>query len=245
MCAMVSREAIDLSHIFDRVVVVNLARRQDRLEKFQRAFSNWPFKKPRRFEAIDGQTVGVPPGWEKGAGAWGCMLSHRQILDQAIADGVQSLLVLEDDACPAEDFSARAAKFFRNLPGNWDGLMLGAEHLMKPIPVHPGIVRCVVSNRTHAYAVRGRLMSILSRFWEITTNDHCDIVLAALMRMFTFYAPDPLLIGQDGGHSDVTDRDEARRFLEVEKISRIQVHVADNLQQKKPAPVGAGLNARS
>ena len=203
----------DLSETFDRVVVVNLARRPERLARFRSLLTDWPFRMPERFEAVDGEAVGVPAGWDKGAGAWGCMLSHRQILDQAIRDGVRSLLVLEDDAYPVEHFAAKARDFLSSVPPDWDGLHFGAQHLRPPQPVGPGVVRCIASNRTHAFAVRGRLMPILLQFWQNTVNDHCDIVLSALMTHLNFYAPDPLLIGQDAGLSDINGRLEPLRFL--------------------------------
>jgi glycosyl transferase family 25 len=211
----------DFSETFDRVVVVNLARRRDRLERFWQTLGAWPFKTPRRFEAVDGEVVGTPAGWDKGPGAWGCLLSHRAVLDSAINDGVRALLVLEDDAYPVENFSTLAREFMGKVPDDWDGLMLGAEHLRPPEMVCPGVVRCVASNRSHAYAVRGRLMGVLSQFWRSTTNDHCDLVISSLMRHFKMYAPDPLLIGQDAGHSDVTNRKEWLRFLAPEQKESI------------------------
>ena len=60
-----------------------------------------------------------------------------------------------------------------------------------------------------------------SQFWRNTTNDHCDLVISSLMRHFKMYAPDPLLIGQDGGHSDVTNRKEWLRFLAPEQKESI------------------------
>ena len=206
---------------FDRVVVVNLARRPERLERFWNVLGDWPFRMPQLFTAVDGQAMGTPEGWDKGPGAWGCLCSHLQLLNQAIADEVQALLVLEDDAYPVTDFAELAATFLRNVPEDWDGLMFGTQHLAKPQPVRDGVVRCAVSNRTHAYAVRGRLMKVLAQFWSNTTNDHCDIVMAALMRHFNVYAPDPLLIGQDDGISDVTGRREHLRFLSPQQKARL------------------------
>jgi GR25 family glycosyltransferase involved in LPS biosynthesis len=233
----------ELSETFDHVVVVNLTRRPERIERFWTLLGDWPFKKPKRFEAVDGQAVGTPAGWDKGPGAWGCLLSHRQILNQAIRDGVRSLLVLEDDAFPVENFAVLAAEFLRNVPQDWDGLMLGAEHLQKPQPIRAGVARCVASNRTHAYAVRGRFMDVLSQFWESTTNDHCDIVLSSLMRHFNVYTPDPLLIGQDCGHSDVTERREYLRFLSGDQKEKIAESDSRYLIEKVVVrvPVGRGI----
>jgi hypothetical protein len=211
----------NIADTFDRVAVINLARRPDRLRRFHSLLSDWPFRQPERFEAVDGHLVGSPPGWDKGAGAWGCLLSHRRILDQAIRDGMQSLLVLEDDAYPVANFSSRAREFLDAVPEDWDGLMFGAQHLTKPSPVSSGVMRCTLANRAHAYAVRGRFMEILSRFWSENTVDHCDIVLASLMPHFKVYAPDPILIGQDSGVSDITGRQEQLRFWSTERKLQI------------------------
>jgi hypothetical protein len=208
---------VDIAQFFEQTVVINLARRPERMERFWKNLGDWPFGQPRRFEAIDGLATPPPAGWDKGAGAWGCLLSHRAVLEEAIKDGCKSLFVLEDDAVPAPGFADLAGQFLDRVPADWDCLMFGAEHLRPPLPIDRGVVRCVASNRSHAYAVRGRFMNVLASFWSNTTNDHCDLVLSSLMRHFKAYAPDPLLIGQDAGPSDVTGRGERLRFLATEQ----------------------------
>lgn len=214
---------VDLTNAFERVVVLNLARRPERWAQFtQRLQGCWPFKTPQRFEAIDGFQLAVPNEWDKGRGAWGCMLSHRAVLARAIADGINSLLVLEDDAYPAADFPSRSADFLARVPEDWDCLMLGGEHLRPPVQTAPGIVRCLATNRTHAFAVRGRMMPALLRCWHHYNTDHCDIILASLMRHFTVYAPDPFLIGQGAGFSDITEAEESLRFLSKMQLEAIE-----------------------
>ena len=208
-----------LANFFDRVVVINLARRADRLARFsKRLEGNWPFAMPERFEGIDGSALPMPATWDKGAGAWGCLQSHRAVLDSAIADGVSSVLVLEDDAYPVDELPRLAEAFLAGVPDDWNCLMLGAEHLLPPVPVAAGVVQCVASIRCHAYALRGPLMPMLSVFWQCNKVDHCDLVLSSLMRHYKTYAPAPLLIGQDGGPSDITARNEPLRFLSPEHI---------------------------
>jgi hypothetical protein len=243
---------INLSETFDRVVVINLARRPERLARFWQLLGQWPFKTPQRFEAVDGEAVGVPPGWDKGPGAWGCLVSHRSVLESAINDGVRSLLVLEDDAYPVANIASLSARFLESVPNDWDGLMFGAEFLLPPQIISPGVVRCVAANRSHAYAVRGPLMQVLLHFWQNTTNDHCDIVISSLMRQFKFYAPDPLLIGQDAGRSDVTGRNEWLRFLagsQKEQIADADPrHLIEKLVVRVPrqnAPALAAINDRN
>jgi hypothetical protein len=198
---------------FERVVVVNLTRRPERLERFCTHLGDWPFLRPERFDAIDGAKVPLPPQWERGVGAWGCLLSHLCIVDRALRDGVHSLFVLEDDAIPMAGFAQAALRFMDRVPPDWDGILFGAQHLLPPVHVTGGVVRCRCSNRTHAYAIRGRLIRELWNLWGNTLNDHCDIVLASTMPRFNIYAPEPLLIGQDAGPSDITGRNEPVRFV--------------------------------
>lgn len=223
---------VNLSETFDRVVVINLARRPERLTRFWETLGRWPFKMPQRFEAVDGLEAGVPDGWDKGPGAWGCLLSHRLVLESAINDGIRSLLVLEDDAYPVANFASLSEKFLANVPNDWDGLMLGAEILQPPLPISPGVVRCVAANRSHAYAVRGDFMRVLLQSWQNTVNDHCDIIISSLMRRFRFYAPDPFLIGQDAGRSDVTGLKEGLRFLSPSQLEQIAGHDRRHLIEK-------------
>ncbi|MFO0824984.1 MAG: glycosyltransferase family 25 protein [Gemmataceae bacterium] len=198
---------------FDRVVVINLRRRPDRLAAFRASLSecDWPFLEPTVFEAVDGLARPTPEGWADGAGAWGCLQSHRQVLDQAIRDHVKALLVLEDDACFRGDFRIQAEKFLNAVPSDWDQLMLGGQHMATAAPVVPGVVRCHKCHRTHAYAIRGRFLRDLSRHWD-TASGHCDHVMGNLQPEYRVFAPDPFLVGQAAGPSDISGTTNSRKF---------------------------------
>ncbi|MDC8772993.1 glycosyltransferase family 25 protein [Roseateles albus] len=87
----------DLLQVFDRICIINLPERRDRRDAVIDEFARLGIK-------VDGQRVrfvnGIRPSHAAGfpnIGAHGCFLSHLQILVEAQADGVQRLLVLEDD----------------------------------------------------------------------------------------------------------------------------------------------------
>jgi hypothetical protein len=209
-------DPLGLKGLFDRVVVVNLKRRPDRLASFQNMIREhgWPFAPPQAFEAIDGGSdkVPVPIGWNAGGGAWGCMQSHRQILERALMDDVRALLVLEDDACVRPTFLGDVASFFESVPSDWEGLMLGGQHInLRPDPVRPGVVRCRNTQRTHAYAVRGRFLRDLYQKW-CSSSGHCDHVLGPFGARYKVYAPDPFIFGQSPGRSDISGSRNPRKF---------------------------------
>jgi len=198
---------------FDRVVVISLRRRPDRLAAFRAAVAacDWPFPEPAVFEAVDGGAVPAPDGWTAGGGAWGCMQSHRQVLERALMDGVGSLLVLEDDACFRPDFRDAVGPFLAAVPDDWDQLMLGGQHIAPPLPVGPGVVRCANCQRTHAYAVRGRFLRDLYRRWSSAAG-HCDHVMGPMQPRYRVYAPDPFLVGQAVGPSDISGGRNPAKF---------------------------------
>jgi hypothetical protein len=210
---------------FDRVVCVSLDRRPERWARFEKnvASISWPFLPVQRFRAIDGLVVPPPVGWVSGPGAWGCMQSHRRILEEAIQDNLSTLLVLEDDAFFPRDFADSVSEFLSSVPADWDCLMLGGQHLhvdrKPPVPVAPGVLRCTNCQRTHAYALKKEAMLALYQRWHSwtpKTTGHCDHIMGPFMASRKTYAPADgrgrprMLVGQDHNRSDIAAGREVR-----------------------------------
>jgi hypothetical protein len=208
-----------------RALCINLDRRPERWEAFKR---NCPIRGVHRFPAINGRAVRPPAWWRQGGGAWGCMLSHIRILEQALADGLDRgggvLLVLEDDALFPPDFAERAARFIRALPDDWEQAYLGGQHrglrVRQPQRVNDEVVRPFMVNRTQAYAVRGPFIRVLYQHlcdWPAHARsprhhvDHRMELLHASGR-HKVYAPATWIVGQAGGPSDISGRVTQDRF---------------------------------
>jgi hypothetical protein len=139
------------------------------------------------------------------------MQSHRQILERAILDGVNAVLVLEDDACFRPSFRAGIEHFLAAVPADWDQLMLGGQHMAPPEPVSLGVVRCVNCQRTHAYAIRGKFLRDLYRRWS-SSSGHCDHIMGPFQKGYRVYAPDPFIVGQSQGMSDISGGRNPAKF---------------------------------
>jgi len=127
---------VDLRDYFERVYVINLRRRPDRLRAFFKRLEQygWPFKEPIVYPAIEGDKVGVPPEFTQGGGAYGCRMSHLRILQDCLMEDVSSVMILEDDADLCEGFPEKVAAFLAKVPSDWEGIMLGASTTHRRFP---------------------------------------------------------------------------------------------------------------
>lgn len=200
--------------MFDRIVLINLDRRLDRLGAFKAKIAHVPaFAGYTRYRAVEGDKVTVPHFFMSGGGAYGCRQSHLRVLEDALMDDLSTLLVLEDDVCFCPDFQQKLHRFMSAVPNDWHGLMLGGQNQVPPTPTSvPGILRAVDTQRTHAYAVRGKeAIRSLYRLWA-RSDRHIDHLFGYWQQEHNVYQPDPFLCGQDEGKSDITGRDSSPRF---------------------------------
>jgi GR25 family glycosyltransferase involved in LPS biosynthesis len=194
--------------VFDRVYLINLESRPDRLEAFRerQKLRGWKLPDPIVYPAIHGDTVGAPKRFTEGGGAHGCRQSHVRILEDCLMDGVESVLVMEDDAEWFDEVWLRLESFLKVVPADWDCLMLGGWHERPSTPVGPGVCRAVKVGGTHAYAVRGRAMKSLLALWYDCTV-HIDWAMSDhWQKKWNTYCPTPFLFGQGAGRSDISGR---------------------------------------
>ena len=204
-----------LTRYFDRICIINLPQHADRKARLSRQLSDLSLAQPHEVQwvnAISGTMLSPPFWWQCGAGAWGCLLSHARIVQDAMADGVEALLILEDDAT----FHPRAAQmlhaFMAQVPQDWDQIYLGGQHLAMPAPVPgaPMVHRPHNVNRTHAYALKYEVMAKFhEHIWEPPGSKgpsvgwHIDHQLGSAheSRAWNLYSPLWWLCGQEEGQS--------------------------------------------
>lgn len=220
----------------DGVLVVNLDARPDRWAAVQSLLAGRaPADKLNRLPATLGTALpgfGALP-WFRGrkrdrtwAGRGGCTLSHRAAIELAQRQQWKTLLILEDDI----EFSPECDLVLAALPAalantDWDVCYLGYTDPVTPyrklaeLPVGHSLFRISGASTTHAYLLRDTTFDWLlerlptpGHIWH-WTSIHRAIdrwYYRNLTRRFVVIAVSPAVINQQGGYSDITQREHEK-----------------------------------
>ena len=182
-----------VNEFFDKVVVINLDRRTDRLENVSKELNqlNIEFE---RISAVDAVELDITP---KDA----CRASHIKALE--MAEG--NTLILEDDATFMPNFTDNFTKFIENLPRHWDIIYLGA-YIGTSEPVNNHMVRGLITSSTHAYSINPKRMTEMLEMARNTT-DHIDVAYANEHPRLKAYVAQPTLVKQKPSFSDLLLKD--------------------------------------
>ncbi|MBS0205280.1 MAG: glycosyltransferase family 25 protein [Planctomycetes bacterium] len=239
----------------ERLFVINLAFKTDRLDKFQASIPP-SLGSIDVWRAVHGDTVQHPDWWTAGRGAWGCYRSHMQILEKCYNEGVESYLVFEDDAVFREGFEDLYWQFLESLPDDWEMAYLGGQLLHEVAhPPQPVNAHCYIPynvNRTHAFAVHKRGYHKLYRHLSTTpfvNGEHIDHHLGRLHESgrLKVYCPGKWLVGQDAGPSNISGNVNSISFwVDPERLSNPawMVEKPKTIYLEAPKEVAAELRLR-
>lgn len=183
-----------VNDFFDKVIVINLDRRTDRMEKLVPQLEKLDIQY-EKFSAVDGKQLGVDP-------IVAGLQSHLQVMKQITG---QRVLILEDDAQFVEDFNEKFEKVMQTLPEDWDIFYLGAL-----VPKEVGLVRMVnrhwgiqvLTTGSQAYCINpSRLEYFINKLEDY--NYYIDVGLRDFAKDLKAYITQPNLVVQFPSYSDL------------------------------------------
>jgi glycosyl transferase family 25 len=179
----------------------------------QQQFAQHGIEPVQRFAACDGETLKKPDGWAHSAGAYGCLLSHVEVVKDAQRSGASSVLIFEDDTVLDPEFQNQFASFMQEVPADWDMLYFGALHKDEPIKISEHVGRITKANSTYAYALKN---TVFDEFISLNTRAEqvLDMNSYLLQEQFNCYCFLPNLAWVETAYSDVQDRLERHWYLE-------------------------------
>lgn len=188
-----------INDFFDKVYLINLDRRIDRMVDCKNQFDKYKIEY-ERFSAIDGSKI-VNHTSNLIKGEIGCRNSHLNVIKMAKNENIYSILILEDDFELCDNFDHEFEKVINQLPEDWEWLYFGGSHFEEPIKITDNIYRVNKTYTTHAYAIKNsiydKLIDTLSIFGP------ADVRFAEIQKEINTYITIPHLIYQRDGYSDI------------------------------------------
>jgi GR25 family glycosyltransferase involved in LPS biosynthesis len=121
-----------LGEYFDKIYVLNLKRRDDRLVTIKKRLISTKISNYEIFQAVDGNVIQKiwKSFFEKNyffsnSNYLACAISHLSIYNDALAKSYKSILIIEDDVKILVNANKYFAKLQSEIPSEWDLLYLG------------------------------------------------------------------------------------------------------------------------
>jgi GR25 family glycosyltransferase involved in LPS biosynthesis len=206
-----------LNDYVDKVFVINLPKRKDRILKFDAYAKKHGFEY-EVFEAIDGKAtiddnfeyegkrVGNPyvnPNYFRGQ--VGCLLSHLNLIKHSREMGYKKIMVFEDDCAFHDEFNQRLQNLFEKVNPDWQMLYLSGS--VPEFTTHyDGYSRISSILTTHSYLIKDEIYDmVIENFEEKLFTNEVDVCYSHIIPNINSYVAMPYLTYQGDGYSDISE----------------------------------------
>lgn len=189
---------------FDKVFCINLDRRKDRLDNFNKEVEKYNLGEYERISAIDGNFL------EKNSmlkpGELGLLLTVEKILKLSIDDRYTKILIIEDD-CYFTDEIINIDKYFEFLPSDWEMLYMGGNHNIHvgykpPIKINEKVIKLHNTYTSHFVVLKENVFEDI--IIQINDRDKpIDVIYSILQKKYSVYSFYPAIAKQLSDFSDI------------------------------------------
>jgi GR25 family glycosyltransferase involved in LPS biosynthesis len=196
---------VNFNKYFDRIYVINLDRRPDRLKYFQKEIDKYGIKNVERFPAIDGLTISSNNNTLL-AGEIGILMTHLEIIKKCHFEGVKNVLILEDDVFFSNEIN-KLDEYMSEVPKDWDFIYFGGNHVYGDTPrkISDKVLKLNFTVALQCVAINNTLfetiMTILPKMGK-----QVDGYYAQLHNVYNAYGFYPNIAKQVAGFSDIQNK---------------------------------------
>ena len=220
-----------LNDFFDRIFVINLERRPDRLEKFKQMSDKIGFEY-EIFPAVDGKIIDRNSLVEGRIfqiesndlyksfddyflGQLGCILSHLRLLKYCRDNNIKNVLILEDDVDFSDEFQSRFDNFTLSFNQEWHMIYFSGS-LVETSDEFNSYSKLLTCHTTHSYAVNSSIYDYLIEKLDFEMlSKPVDVVYSQLHSNIKSWIVIPFFTYQSDGFSDIQNK-----FTNYESIKK-------------------------
>jgi hypothetical protein len=194
---------------FDKVYLINLDRRPDRLENFKTYVNKYDLGEFERFSAVDGKNLNNDNKSHLKNGEIGVIKSNLEIIKNAKKNKYKTILVIEDD-CIFNDVILDFQSYFDLLPSDWDMLYMGGNHnthmgINPPIKINDKIIKLHSTYSAHFIGINSKIFDHIEVLLE-KGEEPLDVLYSKLQKIFNCYSFTPAMTSQMVNFSDIQEK---------------------------------------
>ena len=197
--------------------MINLKRRPDKLKVCQQLFAklNIKYKISEAIDFCDGIPEDYPVKpiegsflWDRAPGAWGCYVSHLEIIKDAKKNNYDKILILEDDVAIDDNFLSLFSQKVKDLPQDWKLFYLGAS-------AHTGIPKKKVTDHisqtfesftTSSYGIHSSIYDTILESEKVADKTIDLFLVKDIQSTHPCYVVTPTIMWQSAGFSDIQQK---------------------------------------
>ena len=202
-----------ITEFFDKTYCINLERRSDRWEECLNEFKKYELTGIDRFIAVDGKKLNQTSSGFMTPSRLALVKTNVNILEDAIKNNYNSILILEDDVEFHNDFLNLFDQFSDQINFQWDLLYLGGNYRIIKNKIQQNVLQMEKVFTTHSYAISNNVYKILKKEIGDSINNYInnkrlgviDVIISNLIKKekllcYGFY---PKLTWQRTSYSDL------------------------------------------
>jgi GR25 family glycosyltransferase involved in LPS biosynthesis len=193
---------------FDNTFLINLKKREDRLNEFTSQVNHYDLGNFEVFEAVDGSLIENNYN-NLNNGEVGIIHSTINILEKSIENNYETILIVEDD-CIFNDNIYNVDEYIKLLPDDWDFVYFGGNHnthfgIRNLTRINEKVIRVYNTYSAHCILIHKKMFKVLIE--ELSKFKYqSDVVYQTLQHNYNFYSFSPLIATQKPGFSDIQNK---------------------------------------
>ncbi len=186
-----------MTGLVDKVFVINLAKRTDRMEVISSEL-NVRGIEFERWEATENEN-----------GVLGLLLSMKALFNHCLSNGLDRVLILEDDCTFHVDPVAFLKAVASQVPKDFHCLYLGLNLISKPVRISENILRITGAYSTHSLIYTRKGMELILPILDRDPTPYDLLLFHNIHALGKSYCTYPMIATQRSGYSDIdrVDRD--------------------------------------
>ena len=198
---------MNIKNVFDKIVVLNLERRTDRLKLVRESMRTINLHEDEYsvHHACDALALAASETKDlkikKGAHA--CNKSYLKIFTEFMHTDLNTLVVVEDDCAFLKDFDYT---IFETIPENWDLLYFGANNNIQPKVFNKNWNKIIKSYSSHMIAYSRKAIAFILNYLqkeEFIKEFEYDVILHRFVQCQDCYISKTLYAYQNNSYSDI------------------------------------------